>query len=116
MAAYSNTRSVVKTSRVGYEPDMRFRMGMVTGFAAGYYMGTKAGRQRYDQINRAVSKLRKSDALEEAVDKAKAVVEDGVEKARTMVDARSENGQNGLDGDRLGDSGLIVPGQPGPLI
>jgi len=88
---------------------------MVTGFAAGYYMGTKAGRQRYDQINRAVSKLRSSDTLEDVADKARAIVEDGVDKARTMVDARTGNGQNGSDADRPGEPGLIVPGQPGPL-
>ena len=67
-------------------------MGMVTGFAAGYYMGAKAGRQRYDQINRQVAKLKRSEAFEQAVDQAKTVVEEGVEKARSLVEARAGNG------------------------
>ncbi len=94
---------------------MRFRLGMVTGFAGGYYLGTKAGRQRYDQINRAVSKLRRSGTLEEVADKARTVVQDGVEKARTMADARGGDGLNGLGADRAEASGLIVPREPGPL-
>ena len=91
---------------------MRFRLGMVTGFAAGYYMGAKAGRQRYDQINRSVAKLRRSEVYETATDRAKNLVEDGVDKARALVDARAGNGQLGGDGLASTDSGLIIPGQP----
>ncbi len=71
---------------------MRFRLGMVTGFAAGYYMGAKAGRQRYEQINRQLARLKRSEAFEQAVDQAKTVVEEGVDKARTMVESRATNG------------------------
>ena len=71
---------------------MRFRLGMVTGFAAGYYMGAKAGRQRYDQINRQLARLKRSQAFEEVVDQAKTVVEEGVEKARSLVESRAGNG------------------------
>ena len=31
---------------------MGFKMGAIAGFAAGYYLGAKAGRERYEQINR----------------------------------------------------------------
>jgi len=88
---------------------------MVTGFAAGYYLGAKAGRPRYDEINRSLSKLRGSDALETVADRARTVVEDGVDKARAVVDARAADGQNGYVGSPTGgpgESGLIIPGQP----
>ncbi len=65
----------------------------MTGFAAGYYLGAKAGRQRYDQINRQLGRLRRSEAFEQAVDQAKTVVEEGVDKARSMVEERAGNGQ-----------------------
>ncbi len=81
-------------------------MGMVTGFAAGYYMGAKAGRQRYDQINRQLARLRRSDAFEQAVDQAKTVVEEGVEKARSLVETKSGDGNGFGPGDTTG-------GQPG---
>ena len=71
---------------------MRFRLGMVTGFAAGYYMGAKAGHQRYEQINRKLARLKRSEAFEQAVDQAKTVVEEGVDKARSLVEARAGNG------------------------
>ncbi len=71
---------------------MRFRLGLVTGFAAGYYLGARAGRQRYDQINRAVRRVRRSDAFEAATEKAKTAVEEGVEKARDVVESRMGNG------------------------
>ena len=71
---------------------MRFRLGLVTGFAAGYYLGSRAGRQRYDQINRTLSKLRRSEAFEQAADQVKTVVEEGVDKARSLVETRAGNG------------------------
>ena len=71
---------------------MRFRLGLVTGFAAGYYLGSRAGRQRYDQINRTLSKVKRSPAFEQAADQVKTVVEEGVEKARTLIETRAGNG------------------------
>ncbi len=113
---------------------MRFRLGLVTGLATGYYLGARAGRQRYDQMNRALAKLRRSDAyeearerartaVEEAAELARSVVEEGVEKARSVVDSRTGNSTgngHGADtnpGDILIDttdpetaSGIILPG------
>jgi hypothetical protein len=65
---------------------------LATGFAAGYYAGAKAGRQRYDQINRALRKARRSEAFEAATDKAKAALDEGVDKARDLVESRTGNG------------------------
>jgi hypothetical protein len=63
--------------------------------ALGYYLGTKAGRQRYDQINRGLRRLRRSDAFETATDKAKSTLEDGVDKAKDLVGSRIGDGDNG---------------------
>jgi hypothetical protein len=71
-------------------------MGLAVGFAVGYYLGAKAGRQRYDQMNRALARLRKSDAFEVAADKAKAVVDLGVERAKDVVGDKFKHG-NGDD-------------------
>ncbi|MGI9032348.1 MAG: hypothetical protein ACR2HY_01405 [Acidimicrobiales bacterium] len=89
---------------------MRFRLGFVTGMAVGYYMGTKAGRQRYDQINRALRRARRSETFQAAtdrarstvqhtveagVDKTRGVVEDKVDDARRLVETRLGDGQQG---------------------
>ena len=72
---------------------MRFRLGLGIGFGAGYYLGAKAGRQRYEQLNRWIEKTRQSEAYENVTEKAKAVVDLGVERARDLV----ESGPNGDD-------------------
>ncbi len=93
---------------------MRFRLGMATGFAAGYYMGARAGRQRYDQINRQLARLKRSEAFEQAVDQAKTVVEEGVEKARSLVEARAGNGQGEADDTAPTVSDITDSDPPGP--
>jgi hypothetical protein len=93
-------RSISK-NRLGYTVGMGFRVGMVTGFAAGYYLGARAGRQRYDQINRQLARLRRSDAFEHAADRARTVVDEGVGKARSIVEARAGDGYAGDQGNGL---------------
>jgi F0F1-type ATP synthase membrane subunit b/b' len=72
---------------------MAFKVGLVSGFAAGYYLGAKAGRQRYEQMNQALSKLRRSDAVDSATEKAKTVVGEKVESAKNLVESKVGNGK-----------------------
>jgi hypothetical protein len=72
---------------------MRFKFGLVLGFALGYYLGAMAGRERYEQLNQMLRKIRGSEAFETAVDKTKAVVDLGVERARDVVEHRT-NGES----------------------
>jgi hypothetical protein len=62
----------------GTKFDMRFRVGLLAGFAAGYYLGSKAGRERYEQIRRWIEDARQSRPAE----KAQAAVELGLERVR----------------------------------
>jgi hypothetical protein len=57
----------------------RFRIGLGLGLAVGFYFGARAGRERYDQINRTVSRIRKTKPLH----KVKAAVDLGRERIRT---------------------------------
>jgi hypothetical protein len=84
---------------------MRFRLGLVTGLATGYYLGARAGRQRYDQINRAVARVRRSDAFEVATERARSVVEEGVEKARAVIDHDADDAAIGGDADNSATNG-----------
>ena len=79
---------------------MRFRAGLIVGFSAGYYLGSMAGRERYEQLNRMLSRARQSEALDLVGDKAKAVIDLSVERARDVVEARMANGADpfGPDG------------------
>ena len=71
---------------------MKLRIGFVFGFATGYYFGAMAGRERYEQINRVVRKVKSSDAFQTAEQKAKAAVDLGVERAKDAVESRTGNG------------------------
>ncbi len=57
---------------------MRFRLGLVVGFGAGYYLGARAGRGRYEQIRSAAAKVRDSRVTE----KVQAVGALGLERLR----------------------------------
>ena len=76
---------------------MRFRLGVMVGFGVGYYLGAKAGRERYVQLNAMVRKVKRSDAYEEATDKARAVVDLGVERAKDLIDEHTPLDLNGRD-------------------
>lgn len=77
-------------------------MGVIVGFSAGYYLGAKAGRERYEQLNRTIRKVKRSDAFDTATEKAKAVVDLGVERARDLVDAKTGNGTPGQETPDVG--------------
>lgn len=67
---------------------MKIRIGLVIGFAAGYYFGAMAGRERYQQLNRLIGKAKRSPAVDVATDKARAVIDLGYEKAKDGVQHR----------------------------
>lgn len=67
---------------------MRFRLGLVLGFGCGYYLGAKAGRARYEQLNDMLTRVRGSDAYEATAEKARALVDDQVEKVKEVVEER----------------------------
>src|SRR5688572_29877190 len=83
---------------------MRFKLGLAIGFAAGYYLGAKAGRARYEQLRQWVDKAKESEAVEVAAEKAKAVVDLGVERARDVVEHFSHG-----EGDTAEDVAVTTP-------
>ena len=77
----------------GTKLDMRFRVGLLAGFAVGYYLGSKAGRERYEQIRRWIEDARQSRPVE----KAQAAVELGLERIREQREAVTGASTNGPD-------------------
>lgn len=51
---------------------MKGKAGLVIGLAAGYVLGTRAGRERYEQIKAQWLKVYNTDPVQKQVDKAKA--------------------------------------------
>lgn len=68
---------------------MRFKTGIVVGFAAGYYFGAKAGRERFHQIQDLLDHAKDNAAVQKAVDQAKQVVTDTREKALDVIESHT---------------------------
>ena len=52
------------------------------GFALGYFYGTKAGQQRYQQIDRYLTQMRQSDAYQDLRSRVVELVDDNMIRAR----------------------------------
>jgi len=95
---------------------MRFRAGAILGFGAGYYLGAMAGRQRFEQMNRIVRKVKRSETFDVATDKAKAVVDLGVERAKDFVDTHGPstgtNASNGTNAGAMADADVPLTDPP----
>jgi hypothetical protein len=50
---------------------MKGKVGLVIGLAAGYVLGSRAGRERYNQIKEQVLKVWNTDQVQEQVGKVK---------------------------------------------
>ncbi|GAA2942698.1 hypothetical protein GCM10010458_29810 [Microbacterium luteolum] len=55
---------------------MKGKIGLVVGLGVGYVLGTRAGRERYEQIKTQWLKLYHLDPVQEQVDKVKGFVGD----------------------------------------
>lgn len=82
---------------------MRFRMGLAIGFATGYVLGTKAGRERYEQIREATSGLWGSAAGRQVRDAANKVAE----QASQVVGAVREPAEDPIYTGREAGNGSI---------
>lgn len=57
---------------------MRLRLGLAVGFGVGYYLGARAGRERYEQLRRLASRT--------PLVKVQAAMELGRERLRVASD------------------------------
>lgn len=59
---------------------MAFKTGLVMGLGVGYVLGTKAGRERYDQIMETVHEVTGRPEVQDLVAKSRGLM-DGVSNA-----------------------------------
>jgi hypothetical protein len=62
---------------------MRFKVGLLLGFAGGYLMGTQAGRERYDQIMKVAGQIGQSEPATKARAQATRMVEEATQRFRS---------------------------------
>ena len=61
---------------------MRGRLGFFVGFGAGYVLGTKAGRERYEQLKRLYDNVTSSPQVQQMTGRAKGAVGTGLGQAK----------------------------------
>ena len=92
---------------------MRFRLGLILGIGIGYVLGTRAGRERYEQIREGWSRFSGSPTVRRAAGRTKdmageqgkralQVVQQGVEKAGAAVKDRLSKDEPLPDGQQSG--------------
>lgn len=71
---------------------MRYRVSFFVGIAVGYVLGSRAGRERYEQLRKAAQQFSESPAVRNAAEAAALTSRDAVTKAATkFADAVPEN-------------------------
>jgi hypothetical protein len=64
---------------------MRYKATFLIGFAAGYTLGAKAGRERYEQIRRTIRRLSENPAVQSAAGVLQAQASTVVSHAKDRV-------------------------------
>ncbi|WP_251417209.1 YtxH domain-containing protein [Streptomyces meridianus] len=67
---------------------MRYRLTFMIGLAAGYVLGARAGRERYEQLRKAAQQVAQNPALRNATESAALGGREFASKAAGTVSAR----------------------------
>jgi len=79
---------------------MGFKTGMIIGFGVGYVLGTKAGRERYEELRQSWQELTGNPRIQEAVERGKDLVGTGMRESLTAVQGGVEKAADAVK-DRL---------------
>jgi len=86
---------------------MGVKSGFLIGFGAGYVLGSKAGRQRYEEIRHWWNQFTGSPTVQRAAERTKAVATDaskrGLEVVQTGVEKAGSAVKDRLHKDDLND-------------
>ncbi|HEX6263323.1 MAG TPA: YtxH domain-containing protein [Actinomycetota bacterium] len=79
---------------------MGFKTGMIIGFGVGYVLGTKAGRERYEELRQSWQDLMGNPRVQEAVERGKGLVGTATREGLTAVQGGVEKAAGAVK-DRL---------------
>lgn len=84
---------------------MRFRMGLVLGFGLGYVLGSKAGRDRYEQLLGTARGLMENERVKGVVDQVGGVAAEVVEAVTDAVTEAASESVAGVEDVETADHG-----------
>lgn len=76
---------------------MRYRLTFLLGVSAGYVLGARAGRGRYDQLMRSLRDAKEQPAVQSAAGVVAAQATDLAQKAKSAVTAKVGAGEDDTD-------------------
>ena len=76
---------------------MGFKTGLLVGLGVGYVLGTKAGRERYDELKSSWDQFMGNPSVQSVVTKSKEVVETGKDRGLKAVEKATDNVKDKLD-------------------
>jgi hypothetical protein len=65
---------------------VRFRTGLLVGLAVGYYYGSKAGRERHEQIDRYLAQMRETDTYRVLRGRVGGMVDESITRSRGLLE------------------------------
>jgi hypothetical protein len=83
---------------------MGFKTGLLVGFGVGYVLGTKAGRERYEELKSSWDQFMGNPSVQTVVSKSKEVVETGKQRGLQAVEKATDNVKERLDTEPTGGS------------
>jgi hypothetical protein len=76
---------------------MGFKTGLLVGLGVGYVLGTKAGRERYEELKSSWDSFMGNPSVQTVVTRGKEVVETGKQRGLQAVEKASDNVKDRLD-------------------
>ena len=79
---------------------MGFKTGMLVGFGVGYILGSKAGRERYEELKASWDQFMGNPSVQRVVTRGKEVVEAGTERGIRAVEDAEEGLKAKVEGSK----------------
>jgi hypothetical protein len=92
---------------------MKFRSGLLVGLGAGYVLGAKAGRERYQQIVEATRAFMENPGVQRLTDEVGKTVNVGKERVSAATSRTVEQVGSTL-ADQANKAKSVVAGEPKP--
>jgi hypothetical protein len=99
---------------------MKMKTALLAGLAAGYVLGAKAGRERYEQIRSAARQLADNPGVQRLSQEVNKTVAVGKERVTDVASRGAEQASNNLAGqvgkarDRVSKAGPKAKEEPAP--
>ena len=75
---------------------MKGKVAFVLGVAVGYVLGTRAGRERYEQMKRGAVRVWETEPVQRGAQAVQGVIEERVEEFKVFVKRASTDAVSGL--------------------